>query len=224
MKIFKKHDLKYYLSGESPELLVLSGTHGDEYESIPAVKKCLDKYRKNLPAYLYIPVVSPSAVKLRTRKNKAGMDLNRTFFDDSKEPETKDIMEIVSKFKFNLCITFHEDVGRKEFYLYDSGGVAKTDWQRFKKSLKNLGVDMLNEVDDPTDPILGSEFEDGYKAFPADGADGEGDGTFWSWAVGKGLVKEIMTPEIPGKASPEMKAKVTNAFFREIIIPFVNKN
>jgi len=228
MKKYRHKNLVYFLSGAKPNLLLLSGTHGDEYESIRAIGECLRKYQNSLPPFLYIPFVSPSAVKLQTRKNKAGLDINRTFLAKSKDRETENVMEIVSRYRFNLCVTFHEDPEQKDFYLYDSGSVTAKDWKIFKKRLKGLGVGMLNGVDDATDPILGNRFEDGYKAFLTDksspASDGEGDGTFWSWAVAKGLVKKVMTPEVPGKLPIKTKGKVVEAFFQEIIIPLAEKN
>ena len=59
---------RYFLKGVKPiSLQIDTGMHGDEKEVIPVVKDILDTHLPKLKSLLYIPEISPSAVKLETR-------------------------------------------------------------------------------------------------------------------------------------------------------------
>ena len=46
---------EYFIKGKNPKLLIHSGTHGDEFEVIDIVKKCVLKYEDKLPDFVFVP-------------------------------------------------------------------------------------------------------------------------------------------------------------------------
>lgn len=223
MKKFNIAGTTYFIHGEKPSFLVLSGMHGDESEIIPFVRESLDFYKESLPAFLYISEVSPSAVVLKTRVNKSGKDLNREFFDNSKDNEVNATKQIVKDLTFDLCVSFHEDPEQTDFYLYESGDLRGTKiWEKFKEKISNEGVGLMNGIDDTNDVSLGYEFTGGYHSFPPE-QNGKyvEDGTFWSWAMNNKIVKRFLNPEIPGKVSLHKKREVVEIFFSQIVIPLL---
>lgn len=208
--------------GNNPKLLLLSGTHGDEFEVIASVKKALKKYSSILPDYLYIPEVSPSAVKLKTRINEDGKDLNRSFFDETSIKEVRKLTETVKKHQFDTCVSFHEDPEfDKDVYLYDAFGpnIQGTEQiSRYRKAVESVGLRLLNGLDDPSDPALGNVFCDGYHWWPP--IKENKNGFFPDWAFTGGYIKRYLNPEVPGKASVKVKDQLVDIFFQH----FVNKS
>ena len=220
LKVLGQTQVPYFISGESPTLLIHAGTHGDEYGVIESVRKAVEKYEARLPDFVYVPVVSPSAVATRTRTNMDGLDLNRSFFDQSRLSEVEVNLSIVGDYKFDLMVTFHEDsFWESTFYLYDINcGIGGGEgWKKFKAEIGVLGLNLLNGPDDPKDPTLNFSFVDGYYYFPK-AAEGYRGGSFDAWAIRNGVIKGALVPEIPGKLAQEKKNKVVDLFFRRFLV------
>ena len=220
MKVLGQTEIPYFVSGDSPSLLIHAGTHGDESGVIESVRRAVEKYESRLPDFVYVPVVSPSAVAARKRVNMDGLDLNRSFFDDSRVAEVEANLSIVRDHKFDLMATFHEDTfWESTLYLYDincgiGGGEA---WKKFKAEIEVLGLNLLNGLDDPKDPTLNFSFVDGYHYFPK-AAEGYSGGSFDAWAIRNGVVRGALVPEIPGKLTQGKKNKVVDLFFRRFLV------
>lgn len=209
---------EYFEKGTNPKLLIHSGTHGDEFEVIQFVKEAVEKYEDRLPDFIFVPVVSPSAVSMKTRSNNNGKDLNRIFFSDSKDFEVIENIKIIKNHKFDFCITFHEDPEYFDYYIYDEG----TNLEESKKvlannqNIKNLGINLLNGVDDPSDPDLGSVFVDGYKKFVVSETENT-TGMLTSYLITEGITKRILAPEIPGKLNLKQKEMIVDQIFRDLL-------
>ena len=154
--------IKFWQKGNNPEVLIHTGTHGDEWRVIEPTTEYILANADSLPDFIYVPEVSPSAVASKTRVNGNNLDLNRNFFDHSSDEEIKANLEILNSHDFTKTLSIHEDIGYKEFYLYDSGVIKKEEWQEFILKLKEIDIDVLNGLDDPEDPVLGTVFKDGY--------------------------------------------------------------
>ena len=220
MKVLGQTEIPYFVSGESPTLLIHAGTHGDESGVIESVQKAVGKYEARLPDFVYVPVVSPSAVAARTRVNVDGLDLNRNFFDASRVSEVEANLSIVRNCKFDLMVTFHEDTfWESTFYLYDINcGVGEgMSWKKFKDEIEVLGLNLLDGTDDPKDPTLNYTFEDGYHYF-SKAAGGYLGGSFDAWAIRNGVIRGALIPEIPGKLTKEKKNEVVDLFFRRFLL------
>lgn len=102
-------------------VLVIGVFHGDE----PQGKFLIEEYLKKNPEskLLFIPCLNPDGMKLKTRTNANGVDLNRNFptqnwefttqdeFFGGKTPasemETRFVMEIIEEYKPSLILTLH---------------------------------------------------------------------------------------------------------------------
>jgi hypothetical protein len=210
--------INYYVQGKSPELLLVSGIHGDEYGVIDSAIMVLSKLQSEMPEFLYIPEISPTAVKAKTRCNCNGVDINRSFKDGATEVEAKIVMDFLKDRKFNTFISFHEDPEHSGFYFYDSGNMENDEClPRLRNNVKNLGVELLNGVDDPHDEHLGVEFVDGYKANRTSG-DGGPNCAFGPWLVSRGIVDRIYCMEVPGMLDPDLKDKLVEKILYNLVI------
>lgn len=216
----------YLVKGKRPRLLIHSGIHGDEYGVIASVKLAMEKYRELLPDFVFVPEVSPSAVERKQHINRDGVNLNRSFFDDSPIEEVRDNMEIIKKYApFDLCVTFHEEPEYTDFYMYqykcqkeDNDGIDDSNWLAFKKDLDNLNIGLLNGIDDPNDPILGYKITDGYRYFPQPKGGYQETGELEYWAINRNLIHNILTPEVPTHLSSEKKNDLVDLFFRHFLL------
>lgn len=210
--------INYYIHGLQPELLIFSGIHGDEFEVIGLVKKELKKRLLALPDFLYLPIVSPSAVALKTRHNKDGVDLNRHFLPGTQITEARIIMSIVSRFPVRLAVSFHEDVHEDRFYFYDSGRLAKNKGlSKLRRCLKINQIELLNGCDDPHDECLGFEFTDGYiSRVPT--RDRRPRGSLEAYLLSAKIVGRVFGVEVPGRIGLPKKRQVVAAIF-DCLVP-----
>lgn len=218
LNIKSRAKIKYYVGGTRPHLLIITGMHGDEFKAVKCVEQAVKKYLNKLPPFVFIPKASPSAVRQRTRFNQEKIDLNRNFFDDTQSSEVKIIMNIVKKYKFDLCVSFHEDPEQEEFYCYDSGeGQNCFKIKGFQQVVCAYGFKLFNGIDDRSDPALGYQFIDGYIGMPPDFYL-QNNGTFENWAIRRGIIKRILTLEIPGKLPKNKKQQLVELFFGHVIL------
>lgn len=197
--------LEYYIRGENPTVLLLSGMHGDEYESGTLLEAFVSANYRKLPDFIYIPQVSPSAVAARTRKNKYGNDINRQFMDSSADPEAREVMSLVSHYAFDKCIDVHEDPDRTMgFYLYDSDQMTADELAAFRAIVHPTGARLYTGVDDVDDEHLNLFVERGYVSL---GFEKSGDITGFSsrWLHEEGRCRRSFTLEIPGKGTIGLK-------------------
>lgn len=211
---------EYFIKGTIPKLLIHSGTHGDEFEVIDLVQSALKKYETMLPDFIYVPKVSPSAVKLKTRFTANGHDINRNFFSNSKDPEVVENIKLIKGHKFELMVSFHEDPVSEDFYIYEQSFIPGDNKKiiDFNLQLKENGVKLLNGIDDPDDPSLGYQFVEGYRKFVAKKDEKNTGGHTTTWALTEGIIKQALTPEIPGRLSLDRKRLIVETFFEEVLI------
>jgi hypothetical protein len=205
--------IEYFVKGDKPTLLLLSGMHGDEYETSACLADYVEKHADTLPDFLFIPKVSPSAIELKTRKNKLGHDVNRNFFDPPTDPEVKDVMNIISRHVFDLCLDFHEDPDLKDaFYVYDSDHLSEERLADFRKYIEKAGLIPHTGIDDPLDANLGLHVQDGYISTPIHSFPISA-GFSFEWILTHGIAKRVFDPEVPGQSPLEVKrAIIANIF------------
>jgi hypothetical protein len=218
-KIFESYGIKlpYQVHGTNPELLVVSGIHGDEYGVIESVKKSVETYKNELGDFVYVPEISPSAVKAKTRCNCDGIDVNRCFVDDCTCNEALCVQEFLKQYSFIQCVSFHEDLEHTSFYLYDSGDMSDNCLNRLRKDVTSLGVGLLNGVDDDTDEHLGFKFVNGY-ASKIPNSEGKPVGPIEAWLIRRGVVDRVYGVEVPSMLSQDIKDKLIDKVLYNLVI------
>mgnify|MGYP001596744397 CR=1 FL=1 len=220
--VLGKTKLKYWRYGSRPQLLIHSGTHGDEFEVIHSVEKALRKYLPLMPDFIFVPHVSPSAVATHTRVNHLGADLNRSFFDDASDPEVLLNQRLALKYPTVVNISFHEDPQNSAFYLYEGGAFSlleSTNFiQRLRTSLTAANIPLFDGIDDPNDPVLGEKINHGYFYYLPD-PHSKNDGTWAGWGLSHHLFKRFLIPEIPGKLPQFQKDLIVDLIFQNVLLP-----
>lgn len=202
----------YLVRGAKPTLLILSGTHGDEPEVDTCVTRYIDTHQSNLPDYVYIPKLSPSAVELKTRRNKYGNDLNREFIQNPTDLEVITAMKILEPFSFSLCIAFHEDPDRRtSFYMYDTDHMSDEQLLTYRNGIIKTGAKLFTGIDDPADKKLALHVEKGYIYSPMINA--QDTGFSMRWLIADKKAKRVFNPEIPGKADRDLKQRLVDSIF-----------
>ena len=202
----------YHVRGAKPKLLILSGTHGDEPEVDICVARYIDTHQSELPDYVYIPKLSPSAVELKTRHNKYGNDLNREFIHSPTDPEVITAMKILEPFSFSLCIAFHEDPDRRtSFYMYDTHHMLDAQLLTYRNAIIKTGAKLFTGIDDPADEKLALDVEKGYIHTPILGK--HDTGFSMRWLIVDNKAKRVFNPEIPGRADKDLKQRLVDNIF-----------
>ena len=205
--------ITYFVKGENPKLLLLTGMHGDESGVIDSVTSYVEQNAEKLPDFLYIPQVSPSAVAAKTRINSFNHDVNRQFFDDPKDPEVANTITIISPHHFNLCLNFHEDPDlTREFYLYDTHLMPAQELEEYKKYILNAGAILHTGIDDAFDENLKLQVNDGYVSTPQ-GFFPAAAGFAGVYLIDHSIVKRFINPEIPGKGDAALKNRLVASMF-----------
>jgi hypothetical protein len=215
--------IPYLQKGDAPQLVILSGVHGDEHHFIPVLKQLVQERASQLPSFLFIPEVSPSAVKSQTRLNNRNNDLNRVFWDVQNDPEVEANKQLLAMASNALCLSFHEDTEFVDkFYMYDSAVMNPEEWQLVSAKLKKLKVKLLNGLDiteKSKDEFLGNKFIDGYMAAPT--RSGIKKGPFIdSWAMYHSYISRMFTIEVP---IDHPKIKEILSIMLDMAVALINK-
>ncbi|MBU0766945.1 succinylglutamate desuccinylase/aspartoacylase family protein [Patescibacteria group bacterium] len=139
----------------SKTLLVISGVHGDEPAPVTAVVEFLREYEVDYPVKLIIfPCLNPTAMRIGTRKNWEGKDLNRSrhwYF----QPEQALCLLHSYGQKIDAVISLHEDWMSRHAYGF---GFNRKYKKYFQELLKSAG-EYLPVVS--KDSLEGMPVEDG---------------------------------------------------------------
>ena len=123
-QIALRHDLPLFClrrAGAAGHILLSAGTHGDEPAGPLAVLDFLERRPADLPSGLDLtvfPCLNPHGYIHDTRENGDGVDINRSFEDDS-TPEAVLLKKLLSDQRFDLFIEFHEDWEFPGYYLFE---------------------------------------------------------------------------------------------------------
>ena len=216
----KQHGLiEYFFKGQNPTLLILAGMHGDECEVIDCIFDFSNEHQNSVPDFLFIPQVSPSAARKKTRKNQWGRDINRCFIDPPVDPEVVDVMAVLKPHHFSLCLNFHEDPDFQiECYLYDTAGLSEKQLKTYRSKIRSTGAVLYTGLDDPLDKDLGLSVTDGYvKTKPATFSNKAGFSS--TWLTTHSIVARVVVPEIPGKATLSVKKSLVSELFSLFLDP-----
>jgi predicted deacylase len=219
---YGRTQLTYTVTEKKPTIFIVSGFHGDESESITPLIQAVTQYEHILPPFLFVPVVSPTAVKLKTRTNEHAIDINRSYFLDTQEEEAKALMTLLENYSFETVYSFHEDPDYTSFYMYDYGNHQQIEQiGKLLRALQRHGISLFTGIDDPSDTTLEHMVIDGYV-----GIDESNDiskieyGFFSEYMFSMNKCKRDYTFEIPGMVSTEKKFEIIDIIFRTFITNF----
>ncbi|MGD0537819.1 MAG: succinylglutamate desuccinylase/aspartoacylase family protein [Verrucomicrobiota bacterium] len=100
--------------GDPLRLGLFAGVHGDEPEGVHALLQFL-RLLVQQPAlatgYLLFayPICNPTGFEDETRYTRRGSDLNRLFWQNSSEPEVRQLEEVLTTHRFHGLIALHTD-------------------------------------------------------------------------------------------------------------------
>ncbi len=209
--------LRYYTHRENPRWLIHSGTHGNERGVIAPVREFLRAHAKDMPGFVFVPEVSPSAVTKGSRWNAAGNDVNRMFADTSPDAEVRANLALMHTGTFDLFLSFHEDTDRMwEWYIYDTDDTPKDAGTRnLFAAAADIGVAPYSGSDGTADGAV--TIRDGYFSERWEGGGFAREalvGQATIYAVRSGIAKRAITLEIPGLAPQDVKRKLVAIIFQ----------
>ena len=117
----------YRFTNHGPEVLILGGVHGDEYEGIVAAHGLLEAFLTSFPFKLnvtLVPTFNMEGVFAKTRTNSRGVDLNRNLPTSdwnplapnpryapgpaaNSEPENQALVKFLKRYPPCLIVTLH---------------------------------------------------------------------------------------------------------------------
>lgn len=211
--IYGRTKLTYVLSDPKPEILIISGFHGDEIDVVTHVTQYIEAHFHALPPFLYVPIASPSAAARHTRYNEHNVDINRSYYFQSPEEEAQALMNLLAPYSFTTIHAFHEDPELTSFYLYDYGD--RTDMNKFdelKKKLLSERIVLFTGVDDPSDTSLGNVIFNGYIGWDMSADETTIEyGFFQEYTFATGKCRRHYTYEVPGRLPKERKSVVVSS-------------
>ena len=112
--------------GETVRLGLFAGIHGDEPEGVHALIQFLQQLEsepelaRGYCLFIY-PICNPTGFEDRSRQSRAGKDLNREFWQNSREPEVKLLQSELVAHAFHGIVSLHSDDTSNGFYGYARG-------------------------------------------------------------------------------------------------------
>lgn len=212
--------LTYFVFQPPPSVIVLSGVHGNEYESGTLLERELIHHPSEFGHFLYVPRVSPSAIRLKRRTNANGLDVNRQFTDHSTDSEVTALMALLCDVHASIAIDVHEDPDNTDnMYVYDTAVMNPGDLKRYRDTVTATGMKLFTGIDDVDDECLMRRITDGYVSYTV-GDSNRDPGFAVHWMVRHGIIKRGFTVEIPGKATAAVKSKIIDSVIPMLIQAF----
>jgi predicted deacylase len=114
--------------GETLRLGIFAAIHGDEPEGALALPRFLEALEQDPEvatgyALFIYPVCNPTGFEDNTRHSRAGKDLNREFWGNSREPEVRFLESEICLHAFHGIVTLHSDDTSDGLYGFATGAV-----------------------------------------------------------------------------------------------------
>jgi len=134
-------------------IAIVAGIHGDEPDSVFGALELARRFVRSAElrrtyALTVYPCLNPVGYEHMTRENGTGLDLNREFFRDSREPEVQLMERELAAQQFVGLIALHSDYESFGLYAYAAGAVLS---ERLAKPalFQASGIVPIN-----TDPVI----------------------------------------------------------------------
>lgn len=103
-----------------PVIHLSAGIHGDEPAGPLAIMELLQSvFFDERAEWLVCPILNPMGLIAGTRKNHAGLDLNRGYLNPVSAETTGHVAWLQEQGAIDLSISLHEDYESTGFYLYE---------------------------------------------------------------------------------------------------------
>src|SRR5215469_4871564 len=96
-----------------------AGIHGDEPAGVEALLSFFERPQLQNATITALPCLNPIGFIAGTRRTDVGIDLNRTFGQDTAPLETQLTRLALEGLRFDAGIDLHEDTEARGFYLYE---------------------------------------------------------------------------------------------------------
>ena len=132
-------------------VLLTAGLHGDEPAGPEAIMRFLARDHSSLLQtfeFFILPCINPHGFVHNTRENAIGLDLNRSFEDDT-TPEAILVKRILRDRRFDTFVEFHEDWEFEGFYLFELQRNQRSIGPKIIERIKQLGpIYSTSSIDD----------------------------------------------------------------------------
>ncbi|MBL9132761.1 MAG: DUF2817 domain-containing protein, partial [Verrucomicrobiaceae bacterium] len=107
---------------EEPALYLSSGVHGDEAGSVWGLLAWAEKNRRLLRrgSFLILPLLNPAGLRLNTRADHRGLDINRRFHL-AEDPLSRAWQRWIAGRRMRAGLCLHEDYDAQGCYVYELG-------------------------------------------------------------------------------------------------------
>jgi len=199
--------------GFRPELMFVSGIHGDELDIVTALFLALSEKQNELPPFIYFPILSQLASRAGTRRSPDGEDLNR-LFDRSPLPReasrAQALMRLFGPVRQLFSLHQDNDLSNHAYFYAEGKPIDLRYLNAWRKKLFLNNYRGLSGLDDPNDPALALLAHEGYIYHPNSIQTPQ---MFESWAVNSGLAEQAITYEVPTKSNRKEKRDFVEAMF-----------
>jgi murein peptide amidase A len=202
-----------------PTVAIAAGVHGDEPAG-PWALLALAESRSLDPRFAYRiwPCTNPNGLRMGTRTNADGVDVNRAFSAGGESAEAKAILDANRDRVFLLSLDLHEDCDASGFYCYEYGG-GTIGFDVIAALEKNgFPIDPLDGTFEVLGPLDGVECTRERGRIAADRVQEAGllDGLSYSLAIAA-YARHTLTFETPSSAAWETRLAMHGAAVRAAI-------
>jgi hypothetical protein len=139
--------------GARRRILISAGTHGDEpagpAAALQFLRQCRGPHLQDF-SFLVLPCINPHGYVHRTRENRDGRDINRSFAGEG-TPESDLVRELLTGESFDLLLDLHEDWEHAGYYL----------WEGRPEGGTGIGSDIVRRIE-TIGPVYSGATLDGY--------------------------------------------------------------
>jgi hypothetical protein len=119
---------------QTKRIFLSAGIHGDEPAGVEVILTFLEHFHEYAALLegveaTILPCDNPFGYERDIRENADGFDLNQQFQAPNSIQETRLINQVIGQRRFDMALSFHEDIEGEGFYL----------WERKCPTLKSMG-------------------------------------------------------------------------------------
>lgn len=110
---------KRFAGEDRPTVYLSAGMHGDEPSGPLAIEAFLRQHDPDAFNWIICPILNPTGMRLRTRDNEHGMDMNRDYLFRHSNEVRQHAAWLEQQPVPDLFLSLHEDWETEGFYFYE---------------------------------------------------------------------------------------------------------